>query len=59
MQFLLIIILASIGPIMYFVLKNAVQYVFYYALKVNMHWPFESETPLKHESLKIGVSITF
>lgn len=48
-----------IGPIIYFVLKNAVQYGFYCALRENMNWPFESETPLTHESIKIGVSITF
>jgi hypothetical protein len=48
-----------IGPIMYFVLRNGVAYVMYQGYKDKMNWPFESETPVTMETLKISASITF
>ena len=48
-----------LGPVMYFVLKNGLAYVFYTQLQDKMNWPFDSETPLTIEALKIGASITF
>ena len=48
-----------LGPIMYFVLKNGLSYVFYTQLQEKMNWPFNSETPLTLETIKLGASITF
>jgi len=48
-----------LGPLMYFVLKNGLAYVFYTQLQEKMNWPFNSETPLTIETIKIGASITF
>ena len=48
-----------LGPIMYAVLRNAAAYGVYLGMRQNQYWPFKSETPLTHESLKIGFSITF
>jgi hypothetical protein len=48
-----------LGPIMYFVLKNGISYVFYTQLQEKMNWPFNSETPLTIETIKIGASISF
>lgn len=48
-----------IGPIMYFVLKNAVAYGMYQGYKTKMNWPFASETPLTTEAFKLNASLTF
>ena len=48
-----------LGPIMYAVLRNAAAYGVYLGMRQYQYWPFKSETPLTHESLKIGFSITF
>jgi hypothetical protein len=48
-----------LGPILYFLLQNGVTYAFYWQMRDNMNWPFETETPLTFESLKLGASITF
>lgn len=47
------------GPIIYFVLKNGLAYAFYQGVKEKMNWPFESETPMTMENIKVGISITF
>ncbi len=48
-----------LGPLFYFVLKNGLSYAFYVAMKDDMNWPFNSETPLTMETLKLGAAITF
>lgn len=48
-----------IGPLLYFVLKNGLSYAFYAAMKTDAYWPFSSETPLRMEAAKLGVSLTF
>ncbi|RKY95125.1 MAG: hypothetical protein DRQ13_07485 [Ignavibacteriae bacterium] len=50
---------AFLGPIMYFILKNAVGIAWYMAMKDQMYWPIESETPLSMETVRIGTSFTF
>ena len=47
------------GPIVNFVLKNALSYGFYLLKKDSMNWPFETEKPLTYETFKMGVSFTF
>jgi len=47
------------GPIIYFVLKNGLAYAFYQGVKEKMNWPFNSETPMTMENIKLGISITF
>jgi hypothetical protein len=47
------------GPIIYFALKNGLAYAFYQGVKEKMNWPFNSETPMTMENIKIGVSVTF
>ena len=49
----------ALGPVMYFILKNGLAYVFYTQLQEKMNWPFNSETPLTIETIKIGASLTF
>ena len=48
-----------LGPILYFVLRNAVAYSFFYAFRGEMNWPFPSETPFMTHTFKIDVSIRF
>jgi hypothetical protein len=48
-----------LGPVMYFILKNAVAAAFYLGMKEKMNWPFNSETPLTSEAFKVGASIRF
>jgi hypothetical protein len=48
-----------LGPIMYAVLRNAAAYGVYLGMRDKMNWPFNSETPLTHETFKLGVSFTF
>lgn len=47
------------GPIINFLLKSGYSYGFYLLKKDKMNWPFNTETPLTHESFKIGVTFTF
>ena len=46
------------GPIVSFVLKNGLSYAFYTFKKQKMNWPFNTETPLTYETLKLGVTFT-
>jgi hypothetical protein len=48
-----------IGPALHFLLKSAVSYGYYMALREDMAWPFGYETPLTVESFKLGAAITF
>jgi hypothetical protein len=48
-----------LGPILYFALTNGLTWGYTYALKSNMHWPFDSETPMLNNAAKIGVSLSF
>ncbi|MHA2101078.1 MAG: hypothetical protein ACW99A_20600 [Candidatus Kariarchaeaceae archaeon] len=47
------------GPIMYLLLRNAITFAWFYALKDQQYWPIESETPFTLETIKLGASITF
>jgi hypothetical protein len=47
------------GPLMWAVLKNGAAYGVYLGMKERQFWPFNSETPLTHETLKLSFSITF
>jgi len=47
------------GPIMYFILKNGVAAAWYLAMKDQMYWPIDSETPLAMETFRFGASFTF
>jgi hypothetical protein len=47
------------GPIMYFVLRNGIAYAFFAGMKSQMHWPFDSESPLAVESLRLSATIVF
>lgn len=48
-----------IGPMLHFVLKTGVSLGYYMMLREDMHWPFDYETPMTVESLKLGATITF
>jgi hypothetical protein len=48
-----------LGPLMFAVLRNGVAYGLYLGMREKMYWPFNSETPLTYETIKIGMSITF
>jgi hypothetical protein len=48
-----------VGPLMYFVLKNGLSFLFFRAMSYNMNWPFQSETPLSSVTIRVGASITF
>jgi len=48
-----------LGPIMYLILKNAISFAWYYAIKREQYWPLPSETPFTMETIKISASITF
>jgi hypothetical protein len=47
------------GPLMWAVLKNGAAYGVYLGMKEKQFWPFNSETPLTHETFKLSMSITF
>jgi hypothetical protein len=48
-----------LGPIMYLILKNAMSFAWYYAIKREQYWPIPSETPFTMETIKLSASITF
>lgn len=48
-----------LGPLMYAILRNGAAYGVYLGTREKMNWPFNSETPLTHETFKIGVSFAF
>jgi hypothetical protein len=47
------------GPIINFVLKNALAYGLYELRRENMNWPFNSAEPLLFDSFKAGFTFTF
>ncbi|MFC2094163.1 hypothetical protein ACFLSH_00910 [Bacteroidota bacterium] len=48
-----------LGPIMYLILKNAMSFAWYYAIKREQYWPIPSETPFTMETIKVSASLTF
>ena len=49
----------SAGPIVYFLLKNALSYGIYELRQDKMNWPFSSAPPLAFDSFRFGVMFTF
>lgn len=47
------------GPIVSFVLKNALTYGIYELRKDKMNWPFNSESPLTYDQFKFGLTFVF
>ncbi len=47
------------GPIMNFILKNAVTFGMYQLRREKMNWPFNSAEPLTIDTFKFGVTFTF
>lgn len=47
------------GPIINFLLKNALSYGIYELRREKMNWPFESREPLLFDSFKAGFTFTF
>lgn len=47
------------APVVNFLLKNGLSYAFFTLYKDRMNWPFKTETPLTHETFKVGVSFVF
>lgn len=47
------------GPIMNFILKNAVSFGMYQLRREKMNWPFNSAEPLTIDTFKFGVTFTF
>ncbi len=47
------------GPILNFILKNALAYGLYELRREKMNWPFNSTEPLMFESFKAGFTFTF
>jgi hypothetical protein len=47
------------GPILNFILKNALSYGIYELRREKMNWPFNSAEPLMFESFKAGFTFTF
>jgi hypothetical protein len=48
-----------VGPILIFVSRAALSWGIYQLWREEMNWPFNSETPLTHETFKFGVNFTF
>ena len=47
------------GPVVNFLLKNALSYGLYELRQEKMNWPFASAPPLSFDSFKFGVAFTF
>ncbi|MHB1688058.1 MAG: hypothetical protein ACYCVH_11875 [Ignavibacteriaceae bacterium] len=47
------------GPVVNFVLKNALSYGMYELRKDKMNWPFDSAAPLTYDQFKAGVTFVF
>ncbi|HSL88694.1 MAG TPA: hypothetical protein VK870_05295, partial [Ignavibacteriaceae bacterium] len=47
------------GPIVNFLLKNALAYGIYELRQEKMNWPFSSEAPLTFDQFKVGVTFVF
>jgi opacity protein-like surface antigen len=49
----------SAGPIVNFLLKNALAYGIYELRQDQMNWPFPSEAPIAYDQFKFGVTVMF
>jgi hypothetical protein len=49
----------TLGPIIYFLLRNAVAYGFMYAFSRNQNWPFPSEVPMMNNVVRVNVGFQF
>lgn len=47
------------GPVVNFVLKNALAYGIYELRKDKMNWPFNSEPPITYDQFKFGMTFVF
>lgn len=47
------------GPIINFVLRSSLSYLFYEMKKERMNWPFKTVSPLTYDSYTIGIRFTF
>ena len=47
------------GPVVYFLLKNALSYGLYELRQDKMNWPFSGAAPLSFDSFKFGATFTF
>ncbi|MDY0082735.1 MAG: hypothetical protein RBR74_06100 [Ignavibacteriaceae bacterium] len=47
------------GPVVNFLLKNALAYGIYELRKDKMNWPFKSEAPITYDQFKFGVTFVF
>jgi opacity protein-like surface antigen len=47
------------GPVMSFVLKNALSYGMYELRQEKMNWPFKSAAPLAYDQFKFGFTVNF
>ena len=47
------------GPIVNFVLKNALAYGIYELRQEKMNWPFKSAAPISYDQFKFGVTVVF
>ena len=47
------------GPVVYFVLKSALNYGIYELRQDKMNWPFPSAPPVAMDNIKFGVTFTF
>jgi hypothetical protein len=48
----------TLGPIFLFLIRSGVTWGVYQLWREDMNWPFASETPLTHETLKFNLSFT-
>lgn len=47
------------GPIINFVLRSSLSYLFYEMKKERMNWPFKTVSPLTYDSYTLGLRLTF
>ncbi len=47
------------GPVMSFILKNALSYGIYELRQTEMNWPFNSAAPLAYDQFKFGITVNF
>ena len=47
------------GPVVNFLLKNALAYGLYELRQEKMNWPFKSEVPISYDQFKFGVTFVF
>lgn len=47
------------GPVMSFILKNALSYGIYELRQEKMNWPFSSAAPLSYDQFKFGFTVNF